>query len=103
MLHPHEARCYGMPRDSRRCFEQEQDAMSVRKRSWKTREGETKEAWIVDYTDQLGDRHVKTFARKKDADAYHARVTIDVSAGTHTADSRSITVVEAGQLWIKSG
>jgi integrase len=77
--------------------------MSVRKRSWKTREGETKEAWIVDYTDQLGDRHVKTFARKKDADAYHARVTIDVSAGTHTADSRSITVVEAGQLWIKSG
>jgi integrase len=77
--------------------------MSVRKRSWKTREDETKEAWIVDYTDQLGDRHVKTFARKKDADAYHARVTVDVSAGTHTAESRSIAVAEAGRLWIASG
>jgi integrase len=77
--------------------------MSVRKRSWKTREDETKEAWIVDYTDQLGGRHVKTFARKKDADAYHARVTVDVSAGTHTAESRSIAVAEAGRLWIASG
>jgi integrase len=77
--------------------------MSVRKRSWKTREGETKEAWIVDYTDQLGDRHIKTFPRKKDADAYHARVAVDVGAGTHTADSRSITVAEAGRLWIESG
>ena len=27
--------------------------------------GEIKEAWIVDYTDQDGDRHIETFKRKK--------------------------------------
>ena len=46
--------------------------MSVRKRKWTTRSGEAKEAWIVDYADQEGDRHIETFERKKDADAYAA-------------------------------
>src|SRR5512132_2826678 len=87
--------------DSRKCLQQEQDAVSVRKRSWKTHEGEIREAWIVDYADH-GGRHIKTFARKRDADAYHARVAIDIGAGIHTADSRSITVAAAGQLWIES-
>jgi hypothetical protein len=77
--------------------------MSVRKRTWKTREGDIREAWVVDYSDQLGNRHLNTFTRKKDADAYHAQVAVDVGAGIHTADSRSITVTEAGRLWIESG
>jgi integrase len=77
--------------------------VSVRKRSWETPKGEIKEAWIVDYVGQRGDRHIKTFARKRDADAYHARVAVDVRAGTHTADSQSITIAEAGRLWIESG
>jgi integrase len=76
--------------------------VSVRKRNWKTREGERKEAWIVDYADQHRGRHIKTFERKRDADAYHARIAVDVGAGTHTADSRNITVAEAGRLWIKN-
>ena len=75
--------------------------MSVRKRSWIAPNGEQKEAWVVDYRDQRGDRHIKTFARKKDADAYHARVAVDVSAGIHTAHSRSVTVAEAGRLWLE--
>jgi integrase len=77
--------------------------MSVRKRSWKTKAGDVKESWIVDYVDQHGNRHIKTFARKKDANAHHAGVTVDVRAGIHTADSRSITIAEAGRLWIESG
>jgi integrase len=76
--------------------------MSVRKRTWQNRDGSQSEAWIVAYTDQGGARRLKTFARKKDADAHHARVAVDVGAGIHTADSRSITVAEAGQLWIES-
>jgi integrase len=76
--------------------------MSVRKRSWKTDRGEDRSAWVVDYVDQLGHRHLKTFERKKDADAWHAQVAVDVKAGIHTADSRSITVAEAGALWLKS-
>jgi integrase len=77
--------------------------VSVRKRTWKIQNGETKEAWIVDYADQHGNRHIKTFARKKDADAYHASVTMEVGAGIHTADRASVTIAEAGRLWIESG
>jgi integrase len=75
--------------------------MSVRKRKWLTRKGEPKEAWIVDYTDQDGDRHIETFDRKKDADAYAATVKVDVRQGVHTAPTKSVTVAEAGQNWIK--
>ena len=52
--------------------------MSVRKRKWITSKGEEREAWVVDYTDMQGDRHVETFAKKKDADARHAEVRVDV-------------------------
>jgi integrase len=76
-------------------------SMSVRKRAWTTRRGEQKEAWIVDYFDQDGDRHIETFERKKDADARHAAVKVAVRQGVHTAPSKSITVAEAGQNWIK--
>ena len=74
--------------------------MSVRKRIWKTRTGDTKEAWIVDYVDQQGERHIETFERKKDADARHAEVAIDVKAGVHVAPSKSATVNEAAALWL---
>jgi len=76
--------------------------MSVRKRKWITRNGEAKEAWIVDYVDQEGSRHLKTFDRKKEADEYHATVRVDVRAGTHTPASKSITVAQAADDWIKS-
>ena len=74
--------------------------MSVRKRCWTTRLGEQKERWVVDYVSQTGTRHLKTFAKKKDADAYHSRVCVDVADGVHTPHSRSITVEEAAADWI---
>jgi integrase len=76
--------------------------MSVRKRTWETSKGEQREAWIVDYTDMQRDRHVETFSKKKDADARHAEVRVDVRAGVHVASSKSITVTEAGQSWIRA-
>jgi integrase len=76
--------------------------MSVRKRSWKGPSGEPKEAWVVDYVDQCGDRHLKTFAKKRDADAHHAIVGVAVRAGIHTADSKSVTVAKAAELWLAS-
>src|SRR5215831_8749906 len=75
--------------------------MSVRKRTWKSR-GEPKEAWVVDYVDQQGDRHLKTFAKKRDADAHHAIVGVAVRTGIHTADSKSVTVARAAELWLES-
>jgi integrase len=76
--------------------------MSVRKRTWKSPDGEPREAWVVDYVDQHGDRHLKTFAKKRDADAHHAIVGTAVRAGMHTADSKSVTVARAAELWLES-
>jgi integrase len=76
--------------------------VSVRKRTWKGPGGGIKEAWVVDYVDQDGDRHIKTFAKKRDADAHHAIVGVAVRAGTHTADSKSVTVAKAAALWLES-
>ena len=76
--------------------------MSVRKREWTTNKGEVREAWIVDYADQDGDRHIRTFAKQKDARAYHDQVNVDVRQGVHTAPSKSRTVAEAADAWIKS-
>jgi len=75
--------------------------MSVRKREWTTRSGERREAWIVDYAVN-GSRHLKTFERKKDADGYEAQVSVDVGKGIHIAPSKSVTVAEAGDRWIKA-
>ena len=75
--------------------------MSVRKRSWTTAKGETKEAWLVDYW-QNGKRHHKTFERKKDADAALAKIKVDIRQGTHVAPSQSIKVEEAAVLWLKT-
>ena len=75
--------------------------MSVRKRIWKTRKGEIKEAWIVDYIDQDGKRHIETRARKKEADARAAQVWIAIGKGTHVVPHDSITVKEAAENWIK--
>jgi integrase len=76
--------------------------VSVRKRTWKSPSGEMREAWVVDYVHQYGDRHLKTFAKKRDADAHHAIVGVAVRNGTHTADSKSVTVAKAAELWLAS-
>ncbi len=74
--------------------------MSIRKRAWTTGKGEKKEAWVADYVDQSGKRHIKTFERKKEADAFHARATVEVDQGTHTPHSASVTVAKAADAWL---
>jgi integrase len=82
--------------------------MSVRKRTWKTESGEIRSAYVVQYstaeTDARGKRkrHIQTFDRKKDADAFHAQVRVDIGKGTHVPASKSITVEAAGCNWIDS-
>ncbi len=76
--------------------------MSVRKRTWPTADGGQKTAWVVDYVDRMegGKRRLKTFDKKKDADAFAAKASVEVREGIHTADSASITIAEAGKRWI---
>lgn len=80
--------------------ENREHVMSVRKRKWITRRGVEKEAWLVDYVDGRGVRRAKTFTKKKDADAYHATVNVEVRQGVHMPDSVSVTVAEAAERWI---
>jgi len=75
--------------------------MSVRKRTWTNGDGSQGEAWIVAYRDHAGARRFKSFDKKRDADAYHKEVWVDVRRGIHTADSTSITVAEAGRQWVE--
>jgi integrase len=77
--------------------------MSVYKRKWKNAKGEDKEAWVVWYSDQQGKPHIKTFTRKKEADAYQTTVRVEIRQGVHTADSVSMTVGEAAGLWLETG
>lgn len=76
--------------------------MSVRKREWTTSKGEKKSAWVVDYFDTAGTRRLKSFARKKEADAFAATASVEVREGVHVAESASSTIEEAGMLWIAS-
>ncbi|RWO85751.1 site-specific integrase [Mesorhizobium sp.] len=74
--------------------------MSVRKRKWTTKSGAHREAWLVDYVDQNGERRAKTFDKKKDADAYALRAGSEVRDGLHVVDSTSKTVNDVGLLWL---
>src|SRR5262249_14650715 len=75
----------------------------VIKRTWTTAKGEQKEAWIVRYWQkETGKQHIKTFERKKDADACMHQTGVDIAQGTHVAPSQSITVEQAAQLWLKA-
>jgi integrase len=75
----------------------------VRKREWKTTKGEIKTAWIADYFDQEGKRHIKTFTRKRDADAWLVTTRGEVTRGIHTPENASITVAEAAEIWLERG
>ncbi len=74
---------------------------SVRKRTWTDKDGKEKTVWVADYFDQHGKRHQVKCKNKKDADGYLLKVRVEVKEGTHTADSTSATVIEAGRLWLE--
>ena len=75
--------------------------MAVRKRTWTKPNGETGEAWVVDYKSS-GKRHLKTFPTRKEAVAFSNKAGVEISEGRHVADSVSITVAEAAAIWIKA-
>ena len=76
--------------------------MSVRKRTWGNRDGSQSEAWVVGYTDRGGVRRLKTFDRKRDAETFEVAAGVDVRSGVHVPDSQSVTIAEAGRLWLGS-
>jgi integrase len=75
---------------------------TVRKRKWTNKNGE-QTAWIADYFDQQGKRHIKTFDKRKDADAWLVTARGEVARGVHTPENASITVAEAAEIWMEKG
>ena len=75
---------------------------TVRKRTWQSG-GEIRTAWIADYFDQDGKRHIKTCRTRKEADAFLIQARHEVGRGVHTPESASVTVAEAAALWIEKG
>ena len=73
--------------------------MKVRKRTWESG-GEEKTAWVVDYFDRNKKRHIKTFQKKKDADAALHDIRGELTMGVHTAPSKSMTVAAAVPGWL---
>jgi hypothetical protein len=72
----------------------------VRRRSWKSG-GQTRTAYLADYFDAEGKRREKGgFKTKAEAKAWLEKTIIGVRAGTHTADSQSVTVAVAAQNWL---
>jgi integrase len=76
-------------------------AGTIRKRTWTTRKGEEKTAWLADYFDQNRKRHTKQFVTKRAADAWLLKARGEVRDGVHTPDSAQITVDEAAALWLQ--
>ncbi|WP_338692815.1 tyrosine-type recombinase/integrase [Bradyrhizobium sp. 26S5] len=74
--------------------------MSIRKRTWKTGKGDLRTAWVLDYSDQNRKRRLRTFDRKQDAEKFEATIRIEIGKGIHVADRDSITVKEAGDMWL---
>jgi integrase len=59
-----------------------------------------KAVWQCDYRDGANKRRHRQFETKRQADAFLVRARAEVASGTHTADSASITVAGAADLWL---
>jgi integrase len=60
-----------------------------------------REAWVVRYYHQSKYR-LKTFKRERDAKAWEAQTKVDQKNGLHRPERTSITVRQAGALWLKT-
>lgn len=71
---------------------------SIRKRTLKS----GKQAWVVDYRDQHGNRRNKNFSRKREAEAYVDEVGRQLRDGTFVDDKATCSVSEAADLHLGS-
>jgi integrase len=72
---------------------------SIHKVRW-TSGGKEKTAWAVDYFDQDRKKRRRTFRTQREAKDWNVTAQSQIKAGTHTPDSKSITVIEAVRLWL---
>ena len=73
--------------------------MSIRKRTWVTR-GQQKTAWVLVYSNGNGKRKQETFATKREAERRWSEISAELHRGSHVSLADSLTVAQAGDLWI---
>jgi len=73
--------------------------MSIRKRTWVSGD-HTKTAWVLVYSDGNGKRKQETFSTKREAERRWIEVSGELHRGSHVSLAGSITVSQAGELWI---
>jgi integrase len=74
---------------------------SVRKRTWKTANGDAKAAWIVDYGNSRGERQRKHCLSKKAADAFRIHIEGQTQAGTYRPNADKVTVKEVCESFLE--
>ena len=79
---------------------------TVRKRTYHKGTPNERRVWIVDYFSPAADggkprRHIETFKFEREANARRKKIEAEVDKGIHTPKRESITVIEAGKLWIR--
>lgn len=72
----------------------------IRKRTWRTKTGETRTAWQLSYYDKNGERHQQQFETKREADDERIRVEGQIARGVHVPDKRSLTVAQVGEAFL---
>jgi integrase len=73
---------------------------SVRKRTWMASSGETKTAWVVDYSDNRGDRQRRHFPSKKAADAFRINIEGQLHAGIYRPDASKLVVKQVCESFL---
>jgi len=77
---------------------------TVRKRTYHAGTPKEKQVWIVDYFSTGKDgklhRHIETYKKKGQANDVLKKIQDEVDKGIHTSKRESVTVAEAGALWI---
>jgi integrase len=72
----------------------------VTKIVWKNKDGAVSPAYQVRYKDRSGARRAKQFRKKRDAEEFANRISLEVQAGNHVHDRDTITVAEAAEDWL---
>ncbi|UJQ94102.1 tyrosine-type recombinase/integrase [Mariluticola halotolerans] len=72
----------------------------IRKRTWKTKAGEVRTSWQLNYVDKNGGLQQKQFRTKSEADDERIRVEGQIANGVHVADKKSITVADAAKAFL---
>lgn len=75
---------------------------NVNKREWQAPNGDKKEAWLVRYKDEKGKYRGRTFTRKKEADAFCHKVTVELEQGSHLARNETVTVSELIDAYLEN-